>query len=60
MFLTPKSLQVSCEGPLGKTSLKDPLPSDPSVYFRTDDVTPKVIILLMMMYLFSPVFLTYK
>lgn len=34
--------QVSCEGPQGKTTLKEMLPTDPAAYFRTDDMTPKV------------------
>ncbi len=38
----PMNGQVSCEGPMGKTSLKDPLPTDPATYFRTDDMSPKV------------------
>lgn len=41
-YLLYFNLQVSCEGPLGKTSLKDPLPSDPAAYFRSDDMSPKV------------------
>jgi hypothetical protein len=35
-------VQVSCEGPLGKTSLFEPIPADPATYFRKDDMTPKV------------------
>lgn len=38
----PMNGQVSCEGPLGKTSLKEPIPEDPAKYFRTDDMSPKV------------------
>ncbi len=38
--------KVSCEGPQGKTTLKETLPTDPAAYFRTDDMTPKVISLL--------------
>ena len=38
----PMNGQVSCEGPLGKTSLFDPLPTDHEKNFRKDDLTPKV------------------
>lgn len=38
----PMNGQVSCEGPIGKTSLKEPLLADAAAYFRTDDMTPKV------------------
>mmetsp|Transcript_48499 Transcript_48499/g.35698 ORF Transcript_48499/g.35698 Transcript_48499/m.35698 type:complete len:270 (-) Transcript_48499:110-919(-) len=38
----PMNGQVSCEGPLGKTSLHEPIPEDPGKYFRTDDMSPKV------------------
>lgn len=37
----PMNGQVSCEGPLGKTSLIDPIP-DPATFFRKDDLSPKV------------------
>jgi NADH dehydrogenase (ubiquinone) flavoprotein 2 len=37
----PMNGQVSCEGPLGKTSLKGPIPG-PEHMFRTDDLTPRV------------------
>jgi NADH dehydrogenase (ubiquinone) flavoprotein 2 len=37
----PMNGQVSCEGPLGKTSLFDPI-SDPAALFRKDDMSPKV------------------
>ena len=33
--------QVSCEGPLGKTSLKE-APPGPGAHFRKDELTPKV------------------
>eukprot|EP01038_Epipyxis_sp_PR26KG_P011222 gene11222-15062_t len=32
----PMNGQVSCEGPLGKTSLFEPIASDPAAHFRTD------------------------
>eukprot|EP01033_Poteriospumella_lacustris_P001212 gene1212-879_t len=38
----PMNGQVSCEGPLGKTSLKEPISEDHAKLFRTDDFTPKV------------------
>lgn len=37
----PLNGQVSCEGPLGKTSLFES-PPKPGDHFRTDDLTPKV------------------
>lgn len=37
----PMNGQVSCEGPLGKTSLKTPLPRAEDL-FRKDDMSPKV------------------
>lgn len=37
----PLNGQVSCEGPLGKTSLKDPIPSAAEL-FRKDELVPKV------------------
>jgi NADH dehydrogenase (ubiquinone) flavoprotein 2 len=37
----PMNGQVSCEGPIGKTSLTSP-PPKPGQFFRTDDLTPKV------------------
>jgi NADH dehydrogenase (ubiquinone) flavoprotein 2 len=37
----PMNGQISCEGPMGKTSLKSPIP-DPASLFRTDDMSPKV------------------
>lgn len=37
----PMNGQVSCEGPLGKTTLKEPMPT-PGQFMRTDDLTPKV------------------
>ena len=39
----PLNGQVSCEGPLGKTSLfTSPSAVDPAKMFRTDDLVPKV------------------
>lgn len=37
----PMNGQVSCEGPLGKTSLFD-APPQPGAHFRTDELVPKV------------------
>eukprot|EP01035_Chromulina_nebulosa_P019066 gene19066-24888_t len=37
----PMNGQISCEGPLGKTSLISP-PPKPGDHFRADDLTPKV------------------
>ena len=34
-------LQVSCEGPMGKTSLKEPV-AGPGAYMRKDELVPKV------------------
>lgn len=42
----PMNGQVSCEGPLGKTSLVEK-PPGPGQFFRTDDLSPKVIISIM-------------
>ena len=40
----PMNGQVSCEGPLGKTSLfVKPSEESPAMYFRKDDLTPKVM-----------------
>ena len=33
--------QVSCEGPMGKTTLTDPTPG-PGAFMRTDELVPKV------------------
>ena len=38
----PMNGQVSCEGPQGKTSLKEAVPG-PGVGFRKDELTPKVL-----------------
>jgi NADH dehydrogenase (ubiquinone) flavoprotein 2 len=41
----PMNGQVSCEGPMGKTSLFDMealTAVDPATYFRKDDMSPKV------------------
>ncbi len=38
----PMNGQVSCEGPLGKSSLKDPLGLNHTSAFRKDDLKPQV------------------